>query len=475
MRLNPADKDVTSALSAIVPHALKDREDSRYQEDPRRRFNGKPGLIVVPACVEDVSNILKICHHHGVPVIPFGGGTGLVGGQLAHSELPRPVILSTERLKSVRDVNLVASLITVEAGCTLRDVQLEAEKHERHFPLLLASNGSCQIGGNLATNAGGANVVRYGNMRDLCLGIEAVFADGAIWNGLTGLSKDNRGYDLRNLLIGSEGTLAIITAACLKIFPIPCDRTVFLASVNDPHAALQLLEPTRQRFGHMMSSFELISRVGIDFLCETDPTFTKPYDPIPDWMVLVDIGSECPINLEEQVLAMLGAEQDKGVIANVLFAQSESQIQKFWNTRESIPEANRRIGALASHDISLPIETIPQFIADCGTMIAKIAAFRINCFGHLGDGNLHYNVFPPQGLQAIDFADHRDTVSETVHGLVRQLGGSTMAEHGVGRIKTTDLSAYENPAYMNALTSIKSALDPKGILNPGVIIETKRD
>lgn len=463
------------AMSMAVPDSVRNDQYRCYHEDPRQRFRGQPGFVVVPRCVEDVALILKLCHDHEVPVIPFGGGTGLVGGQLVISDLPRPVILSTERLNRIRAIDKVASFLTVEAGCTLHDAHLAASQHDLLFPLLLASKGSCQIGGNLATNAGGVNVVRYGNMRDLCLGVEAVFADGSVWHGLTGLRKDNRGYDLRNLLIGSEGSLAIITAACLKVFPIPVERAVFLAAVDHPKAGLDLFQIMRREFGLMLSSFELISRVGIDFLSETQMGFRNPYDPMPDWLVLGDLGSECAVELDEKVISFLNDANEKGVINDALFAQSQAQIDHLWDMRELIPEANRRVGAIASHDISLPIDMIPKFIQDCGHLMASIGDFRINCFGHLGDGNLHYNVFPPAGQMAKDFADVKSMVSETVHRLVRDFGGSTMAEHGVGRIKAAELKSFETPAYMEAITSIKRALDPKGILNPGAVIERYED
>ena len=470
MELNAANEDFAAALAAAVPGAVIGKSSRRYREDPRGRRNGQDGLLAVPSSPGDVSAILSLCSRSNVAAVPYGGGTGLVGGQLP-SGLPRPVILSLEKLNRVREINSAASVITAEAGCTLQDIQSEAEKRDRLFPLSLASKGSCQIGGNLATNAGGSNVVRYGSVRDLCLGIEAVFADGGIWHGLSGLRKDNRGYDLRNLLIGSEGTLAVITAACLKLFPKPADRVVFLAAVDDPSAALRLFEITGRRFGQMVSAFELISRTGIEFLAETGSALTIPYDPVPDWLVLADIGSECGFGLQDHVLSALEEAQKNSIVTDALFAVSEAQIQKFWAIRESIPEANRRIGAVSSHDISLPIETIPEFIDRCGCRLGALGDFRINCFGHVGDGNLHYNVFPPEAGDARKYAGLREEVRETVHGLVRGLGGSTSAEHGTGRLMAGELKMFEGGAYMAAVSAIKSALDPKGILNPGSVIE----
>ena len=470
MKLNPADKDFETALTEACSDIKVITECDQYQCDPRNRYVGQDGLVVAPLSTKDISNIINICHQWKVPVVPYGGGTGLVGGQLPVG-LPRPVILTLERLNHIKGINFDHSLITVEAGCSLQQVQTAADSYNRLFPLSLASKGSCQIGGNLATNAGGANVVRYGNARDLCLGVEAVFADGSIWNGLSGLYKDNQGYDLRNLLIGSEGTLAIITAACLKLFPKLVDRTVVLASVPNPAASLQLFELTKQKFGQMVTAFELISKVGIDFLLETEPAFRSPFVTTPNWFVLADIGAESEFGIEECFVELLEYAQKNSLVSDALFAHSETQKQQFWNTRESIPLANRRIGSISSHDISLPLESIPVFIDNCGLKINQLGSFRINCFGHLGDGNLHYNVFPPVGEDRNKYTHYQQEVCETVYATVRELGGSTAAEHGTGRRLVRELSTYADSAYMQAVNAIKSSLDPNGILNPGVIIE----
>lgn len=470
MQLNPVTADFIDALLSKVPDLVIKENSERYREDPRNRYKGQDGLVLAPSKTIEVSNILQLCNQWAVPVVPYGGGTGLVGGQMS-TGLPCPVIMSFERMNKIGKLNSGKSLITVDAGCSLQQVKTESEKYNRIFPLSLASKGSCQIGGNLATNAGGSNVVRYGNMRDLCFGIEAVFADGGIWNGLTGLRKDNRGYDLRNLIIGSEGTLAIITAACLKLFPNPVEKSVFMASVPNPTSGLKLFEMFSQKFGMMLTAFELISKVGIDFLKETEFNLKLPFDTNSDWLVLVDVGAESEFEIEDFTIDLLEKAKKQYHVADAWLAHSETQIQKFWEIRESIPVANGRIGSISSHDISLPLESVPEFISACGHKIESIGNFRVNCFGHLGDGNLHYNVFPPFGEDRSDYAEYQTRVRETVYSMVRDFGGSTTAEHGTGRRMASDLKKHESPAYMNAITAIKASLDPKGILNPGAVIE----
>ncbi|MCY4008050.1 MAG: FAD-binding oxidoreductase [Rhodobacteraceae bacterium] len=469
MQLNPAGAELLDNIKSAAPGSVILDSEERYRTDPRQRRNGQEGLVVAPKSVAQVAAIASLCNQHRVALVPFGGGTGLVGGQLAY-DLPRPCILSLERLNRIREVNPSATLVTVEAGCTLQQVQAVATDKARVFPLSLASKGSCQIGGNLATNAGGSNVIRYGNMRHLCLGIEAVFADGGVWNGLSGLCKDNRGFDLRDLLIGSEGTLAIMTAACLKLVSVPSDRVVFLASLAHPEAGLRLLEKARLRFDSILSAFELISRVGIDFLMETDADFHAPFDPLPDWMVLVDIGSECDMELSERVTDMLEEAVSESVIGDAIFASSGAQIESLWSLRDSIPAANRRIGAVASHDISLPLDALVDFMTDCEAALAAIGEFRVNCFGHLGDGNLHYNVFPPRGVNAVELAGLQEQVRHCVYETVRSFGGSTSAEHGTGRVLAEELQQFSDSAYMGAMAAIKAALDPHGILNPGAVL-----
>ena len=474
MQLRPASPEFAEALASAVPAAALRRHSARYSQDPRGRVRGQEGLVAAPATVDETAAIVKLCCEWAVPVVPIGGGTGLVGGHLP-GRLPRPVILSMERMNRIRRLNASRSVITVEAGCILENVREAAARHGRLFPLSLAAKGSCQIGGNLATNAGGANVIRYGNMRDLCLGIEAVLADGRVWNGLSELRKDNQGLDLRNLLIGSEGTLGVITAANLKLFPQHAERVAALAHIGAPADALELLGLVQDRFGHMLTAFELMSRTGFEFIAETMPEFPMPFSAPHEWATLIEVGSECAFGLHDHVIDLLGAAEEKSLIADALVADSEGRIQRFWELRERIPEANRLVGSVSSHDISVPIESIAAFIREASREVAAAGPFRINCFGHMGDGNLHFNVFPPAGRSREHFSAHRHTVLEAVNACVRRFGGSTSAEHGTGRVKAAELSRFGDSVYMDALRSIKCALDPANIMNPGAVFEWKPD
>ena len=322
----------------------------------------------------------------------------------------------------------------------------------------------------MATNAGGVNVLRYGNARDLVLGIEAVMPDGSIFHGLSPLRKNNTGYDLRHLLIGSEGTLGIITAASLRLFPEPAAQGAALMAVPDPSAALSLLRMTQDVVGEGLSAFELMHRQGFDFLAEVGPDLRQPFDEIPEWCVLIDLGlgvGQDPAALLEGLFAR-AFEAD--LVSDGVIAQSMAQRDDFWALRENIPETNRRIGSVSSHDISLPVGLVPQFIADIPARIAQIGEFRHNCFGHMGDGNLHYNIFPMPGKTRADHLAERDVIKRAMHDLVHEMGGSVSAEHGIGRLKVDDLERYGDPAKLAAMRAIKAALDPHGIMNPGAVL-----
>jgi FAD/FMN-containing dehydrogenase len=337
--------------------------------------------------------------------------------------------------------------------------------------LSLASEGSARIGGNLAANAGGVNVLRYGNTRDLCLGIEAVLPDGSILNGLKRLRKDNTGYDLRHLLIGSEGTLGIITAASLRMVPKPAMQIAALLAVPSPAAALRLLVLAEGRLAGMISAFELIHRMGFDFLAETMPEVTVPLSPRPEWAVLVELGLPREIEAEEAMALLYAEAEEVGLVLDGVISASAAQRDALWRIRESIPEGNRRIGSISSHDISLPLSAIPEFIPRAGAALARLGEWRINCFGHLGDGNLHYNVFPMPERSRKDHENQRDAIQACVHDIVHDMGGSVSAEHGIGRLKVGDLERYGDPAKLAAMRAIKAALDPLGIMNPGAVLK----
>jgi FAD/FMN-containing dehydrogenase len=467
--LNAATPDFIDTLRGDLPARCFRELTPAYLEEPRGRFTGQGAALLAPETTEQVATIVRACAAVRVGIVPYGGGTGLVGGQVQDAG-PAPVVVTLERMNAVRGVYPVENAMVVEAGATLAEVQAAAAEHGRLFPLSLASEGTARIGGNLATNAGGVNVLRYGNARDLCLGLEAVMPDGAIWNGLSRLRKDNTGYDLRNLLIGSEGSLGIITAASLKLFPQPEQTGAGLLVVPGPEAALNLLTLANKILGNSISAFELIGAMGLRFLAETMPQVRLPFDDVPDWMVLIDLGMAAGQDPQEALETLFAEAFEQGLVTDGLVAQSETQRQEFWAVRENIPAANRVIGSISSHDISLPLSAIPEFITRGGAALAKIADMRINCFGHLGDGNLHYNVFPPPGQTREAFDHLRGEVKACVHDLVHEMGGSVSAEHGIGRLKVKDLQKYGDPTKVALISAIKSALDPQGIMNPGVIV-----
>jgi FAD/FMN-containing dehydrogenase len=371
-------------------------------------------------------------------------------------------------------VHPTENVLVAEAGAILAQVQQAAADAARLFPLSLASEGSARIGGLLGTNAGGVNVLRYGNARDLCLGLEAVLPSGEIWHGLKRLRKDNTGYDLRNLLIGAEGTLGVITAASLRLFPQPSATGAALLVVPSPSAALSLLDLARGQIGEVVSAFELISGMGLRFLAETMPELRQPLARAPDWLVLVDLGlmGGAGITPQDALETLFASAFELGLVTDGVVAQSEQQRKDFWTIRESIPEANKRIGAISSHDISLPLSAVPDFIAKADAALQEAAPCRINCFGHLGDGNLHYNVYPLPGQTKDSRAGEKAQVQGLVHDLVHQMEGSISAEHGIGRLKVGDLERYGDPAKLSAMRAIKAALDPVGIMNPGAVLRT---
>ncbi|WP_212524518.1 FAD-binding oxidoreductase [Actibacterium sp. MT2.3-13A] len=467
--LNPVTESFRETLRAGLPEAAFRPLGPAYLEEPRGRYHGIGGLLVAPGTTAEVAAVVRACAAARVGIVPYGGGTGLVGGQIM-PEGPAPVILSLERMNRVRAVYPRENVLLAEAGVILSQVQDAAEAAGRLFPLSLASEGSARVGGVLSTNAGGVNVLRYGNARELCLGIEAVLPDGAILNGLTRLRKDNTGYDLRDLLIGAEGTLGVITAAALKLFPRPAATGAAMMVVDSPAAALDLLAMAGRRIGTGVSAFELIGGMGLRFLSEQLPEVRQPFAEQPDWTVLIDLGLAAGQDPAAALEGLFEEAAEAGLVSDGVIAQSEGQRAAFWALRERIPEANRKIGAVSSHDISVPLEAVPEFIARGGPALARLGDFRINCFGHLGDGNLHYNVFPAPGKTRADYEHLRGAVKRAVHDLVHELGGSVSAEHGVGRLKVEDLERYADPAKLAAMRAIKAALDPAGIMNPGVIL-----
>ncbi|MEM6385864.1 MAG: FAD-binding oxidoreductase [Pseudomonadota bacterium] len=440
-----------------------------YLEDLRGRATGLGQTVALPTTTEEVATVVSLCAETKTGVIPFGGGTGLVLGQLAPRG-PCPLILSLERMKQIRALYQSENTIVAEAGVTLSELHKAAEEASRRFPLNYASKDSAQIGSALSVNSGGLNVLRYGTARDLCLGIEAVLPNGDVHHGLKRLRKDNTGYDLRNLLIGAEGTLGIITAAALKLFPRPaCRATAFIAT-DTPASALEMLSIFQDQAAEAISAFELIGGQAFAFLSETYPDLRQPFATAPPWAVLVELETGPHMDPETLLAEIYETAEARGLATDARLAQSGQQRDAFWTLRETIPAANRAIGAIASHDIALPLAEISGFLDEASQALGALFPMQINTFGHLGDGNLHYNLFPPKGKDKAEYKEKAYDLTRLVHDLTVARGGTFSAEHGVGRAKTDDLARYGDPAKLAAMRAIKDALDPMGIMNPGAVL-----
>lgn len=467
--LAPCDAAFLEPLSRHLAAGTLRAPDARYLSEPRGRYHGLAGAVACPATTDEVAVILRAANAARVGVVPWGGGTGLVGGQVM-TEGPVPLVLSLERMNRVRALDPAGNVLVAEAGCILADVQAAAIGAGRLFPLSLGSEGSARIGGLLATNAGGTGVLRWGNMRDLALGLEVVLADGSVLHGLKRLRKNNMGYDLRHLMIGSEGTLGVITAASLRLVPRPARNGAGVFAVPSPAAGLALLALAQSRLGEGLSAFELIGAMGPGFVAEHLPQVRQPLTPAPAWMVLIDLGLPPALDPAEALADLFEAALTEGLATGGVIASSEAQRADFWRLREAIPEANRLVGAIASHDVSVPLAELPAFIVAADAALAGLGDLRINCFGHVGDGNLHYNVFPAPGRPRADDDALRPAITRIVHDITHALGGSVSAEHGVGRLKVADLETYADPVALKLMQRIKTSLDPAGILNPGAVL-----
>ncbi len=442
-----------------------------YENDWRKRYHGRALAVARPACTEEVAHVMRLCHAHGVPIVPQGGNTGLVGGSTP-DDSGQQLVLSLSRMKRMRDIDVANASLTAEAGCVLAEVQAAAAGAGLLFPLSLAAEGSCTLGGNLASNAGGTQVLRYGNARELCLGLEVVTATGEVWNGLSGLRKDNTGYDLRDLFIGSEGTLGIITAATMKLYPQPRERLAALAACASLDAAVALLALARRRAGDALTGFEVMNHASLALVARELPQLAQPLGPAA-WTVLLELSdAESAEHARGVFEALLEAAVEHGFVDDAAIAQNLQQAKAFWHLRESIPLAQAQAGLNIKHDISLPVSAIPAFVAE---MDARLAAYlpgiEVIDFGHLGDGNLHYNVQAPRDVAPGEFlAAHEAAINELVYDAVVRRGGSISAEHGIGRLKRDELAARKDPVALQLMRQIKKALDPQGLMNPGRLL-----
>jgi len=462
-----------ATLSAIVgeAHVLTSAADvAPFSTDWRDRYRGRARAVIRPGTTAELAATVRCCAEHAVPIVPQGGNTSLCGGATPHDG-GHEVVVSLTRMNRVRAVDVDNATLTVEAGATLASVQEAAADAGLLFPLSLAAEGSCAIGGNLSTNAGGTAVLRFGDARDLVLGLEVVLADGRVWNGLRGLRKDNTGYDLKQLFLGSEGTLGIITAAVLKLFPKARTSATAFVALADVAAAVSLLGLLRQTLGDRLTGFELISADCIGLTRKEFPTMP---DPLPGhaWYALAQADDPA---VKSELCALfesaLGDAIESGVARDATIAQSEAQAAELWALRESIPEAQRRQGPNVKHDISLPVSSIPSFLDEAKSQLdAAFPGVRYVTFGHLGDGNLHYNLAPPAGTPSGVFLDQAARANRLVYDLVARFGGSFSAEHGIGQLKRDELARYRSAIEIELMRQIKRALDPHGLLNPGKVL-----
>ena len=442
-----------------------------YLHEWRGLYRGSTPMVLRPATTAEVSAILKLAHDERIAIVPQGGNTGLVGAQIPF-EAGGEIVLSLGRMKAIRATDPIGNSLTVEAGATLQSIQEAAAAADRLFPLSLASEGTCEIGGNIATNAGGVHVLRYGNTRDLVLGLEAVFPGGSIWNGLKTLRKDNTGYDLKQLLIGSEGTLGVITAATLKLFPRPAEVATVFACAPSLDAAAALFSSASVKAGPMLTAFELLPRRLMDFLKAHMPQHRDPLAAPCPWYALFEVSSPLAEGVAERVaLSILEDAAGRGVVADAAMAASEAQARAFWGLREAASEVQKFEGGSIKHDVSVPVSAIPRFIEEASAAVtALIPDARPVPFGHYGDGNIHFNISQPEGADKTAFLARWDEVAALVHGIVREHGGSISAEHGIGRMKATALETVKTPFELASMCAIKAAFDPRGILNPGKLL-----
>jgi FAD/FMN-containing dehydrogenase len=456
-------------------HVLCDGDLSAWEQDWRRRSRGRALAVVRPASTGEVAAVVRACAVAGASIVPQGGNTGLVVGGVP-DDSGTQVLLSLTRMNRVRAIDAANLTMTVDAGCVLQAVQEAAEKEGFLFPLSLAAEGSCTIGGNLSTNAGGTQVVRYGNARELCLGLEVVTAQGEIWDGLTGLRKDNTGYDLRDLFVGSEGTLGIITGATMKLYPLPAAQLTAWAAVPSLDAAVQLLGLAHRHLGAGLTGFEVMGQFALSLVARHHPQLRVPLYEATPWCVLLENSDhESETHARAQFEQLLEVALEVGCVTDAVVAENIAQARQLWHIRENIPLAQAEEGLNIKHDISIPVSRIPAFVAHTDALLAReITGVRMVNFGHLGDGNLHYNVQAPEGGDAAEFLrTQEERVNTLVYDAVQAFGGSISAEHGVGSLKAHKLALHKSPVALALMRSIKQALDPQNLMNPGRVLEIR--
>ncbi len=469
----PSPETLSRLADAAGPGGalFAERDDvERYLVEWRGLFCGAAPLVLRPASTQAVADIVGIAHDTRTALVPQGGNTGLVGAQTPDASGAQ-VIISMERMSAVRGMDVLNNTMSVDAGATLASVQAAAAENNRLFPLSLASEGSCQIGGTISTNAGGTAVLRYGSMRDLVLGLEAVLPDGRVWDGMSGLRKDNTGYDLTRLLAGAEGTLGIITGAVLKLFPAPKATETAFIGVRDPQAALELLARLQDTSGGLVSTFELIARQGFELVLRHFDGASDPLAAPCQWYVLAEITAGTDGWLRGVFESALADAAGAGLVLDAVMADSEARRQALWALRENMSEAQKLEGASIKHDVSVPVSKVPVFLAQATeAVIRAMPGVRPMPFGHMGDGNIHFNLSCPYDVNPQSFLDQWQAMNDVVHGVVASLGGSISAEHGIGVLKREELTHYKSEVALDAMRAIKASLDPLGIMNPGKLI-----
>ena len=466
--------DLIERLGAIVGErglVVADHEREPFETDWRGQYHGRAAAVVKPASTDEVARVVTLLAQQKIAMVPQGGNTSLCGASVP-DESGTQVVINLSRMNRVRNVDTDNDTMTVEAGCILETLQGVADEHGRFFPLSLAAQGSCEIGGNLSTNAGGTGVLRYGNTRELVLGLEVVLPDGRIWNGLRGLRKDNTGYDLKHLFVGAEGTLGIITAAVMKLFPKPRSRATAFVAIENPAAAVTLLSKLRETCGGRISGYEIIARVCVDLVLKHMPDSRDPLPTRHPWYVLVELSDSAQGDALGQVMEeSLGAAAEEGLIVDAMIAASEAQRDVLWRIREDIPEAQKLDGASIKHDISVPVSSVAEFISRADVALAAhFPDIRIVAFGHVGDGNIHYNCSKSERQEADAFFAQASEVNHIVYEVVNSLRGSISAEHGLGVLKRDEIKLYKSPLELEMMRAIKNALDPHGLMNPGKVL-----